>query len=857
MDEEARANPLSATVYWRSMTTARTRALSLAVMAAALVFLAIVSADEKETITWGATDPAWSPDGRHLAFSLFGSIWRVAATGGEAQQITTSPGYHSHPAWSPKGDKIAFVAGNPPQTRYRLRLLGVAGRLAVADLASGREQLIETPYAAGGTPSWSPDGTSIVCGLQTPDAGSLLHEVQFPDGQVTQIQFRPQRSPAGSWIDTAWSPTRKEIFFGARRGGEPQIWSIPSNQQRTMIQLPLSSYKPTSIVFFNGLSALQDGSGVVYSANEVNGKGNYDLYRIPAQGGLPVRITDTIRDEFDPAVSPDGRLIALVSNHLGNTDLFTMPINGGEKKHLPITGLRFQGPSGRVRVKVFDELGRTTRARLYVRAADGKAYYPPGEQVFFYRLDPGGTREGFFLATGDDTFSVPAGGLSLVALKGIEYRITERSIEITAGNTTEVSITMERWTNWRQRGWYTGENHFHANYNGSYFQKPKQSLAWLQAEDLNVANMVVANDAGAFVHDKEFFSGAPDPVSTDRHILYWGQEYRNSDPLGHMCFLNIQKLVSPSYTSVIGSDSPYDFPLNTMAATEARNQGGLVSYTHALDGPMKDVFDSNLGAKETPVAAALGVLDAFDILPSGEASYHLWYRLLNAGFKISPGAGNDAFTNWRAINHIPGGSRQYVKVGPVMTWDRWIARYREGKAFVTNGPLIEFDVNGQEMGSVIRIASGQAYRAKLTAQITSRVPLERVEFIRNASVIETREVDPSAQSVRFEKDVEVNGSSWFAVRVTGRPSRGVPDDGLPGYPDDGVPRAHSGVVYVTVDGKDTLIREDIAMLLRWTDRLWLYLEERNNFGTSNNRDLAKKTIDKAREHYQRKLVLAQ
>jgi hypothetical protein len=163
----------------------------------------------------------------------------------------------------------------------------------------------------------------------------------------------------------------------------------------------------------------------------------------------------------------------------------------------------------------------------------------------------------------------------------------------------------------------------------------------------------------------------------------------------------------------------------------------------------------------------------------------------------------------------------------------------------------------RKWGLVIQIASGQAYRAKLTVRVTSRVPLERVEFIQNGNVIETREVDTGAQPVRFEKDVEISGSSWFAVRVTGRPSRGVPDDGLPGYPDDGVPRAHSGVVYVTVDGKATLIREDIAMLLRWTDRLWLYLEERNNFGTSNNRELAKKTIDKAREHYQKKLALAQ
>src|SRR5690606_40298002 len=69
-----------------------------------------------------------------------------------------------------------------------------------------------------------------------------------------------------------------------------------------------------------------------------------------------------------------------------------------------------------------------------------------------------------------------------------------------------------------------------------------------RSSDLNAANMIVANADGAFVHDKEFFTGAVSAVSTERHFLYWGQEYRNADPLGHMGFLNIKSQVPPSYT---------------------------------------------------------------------------------------------------------------------------------------------------------------------------------------------------------------------------------------------------------------------------------------------------------------------
>ncbi|MFQ5931978.1 MAG: CehA/McbA family metallohydrolase [Nitrospiraceae bacterium] len=801
-----------------------------------------VAASDRETITWGATDPSWSPDGARLAFSLFGSIWQVPSKGGQAQQITTSSGYHAHPAWSPQGDTVAWVRGSSPRGRLPL----ISGRLVLVDVSTGREREIQTRYPVAGTPAWSPDGTHIVCGLRVPNAGSLLHEITVANGKIRQLQYRPQRSAAGSWISASSNPQRSEIFFAAQRVGPAQIWAMPSDRPPIMVQMPLTRYRPEDIVFLHTLSAVPDGSGVVYSAVAVNGKGDYELYRISRQGGKPVTVTGTERDEFSPAVSPDGRLIAHVSNHLGNIDLFTMPLSGGKKKHVQITGLKFRKPSGWVRVRVTDELGNPTPVRLYVRASDGKAYCPPGSPIYYYPLEPEGGREGFFVASGDDTFPVPAGGLRLVAVKGIEYRIAERRLEVGSGDTTEVAITMERWTNWNQRGWHTGENHFHANYNGSYYQQPRQSLRWLQAEDLNAANMIVANAAGAFIHDKEFFRGAPDLLSTDRYILYWGQEYRNSDPLGHMAFLNIKKQVPPSYTSVIGSDSRYDFPLNTMAALKAREQGGLVSYVHPIGGTRNDAFDTNLGAKEIPVTAALDGVDSIDILPFGEAAYQLWYRLLNSGFKIAAGAGTDTFTNWRGINRIPGGARQYVEVGSVMSWDRWIARYREGRNFVTNGPLLTFHVNGQPLGSEIRFLEGQSYGARLTTHVTSLVPLQLVEFIQNGRVIESKEVDAQARSVWLEKDVRVERSCWFAVRVTGRPSRAVV----------GLPRAHSSPIYVHMGAKPTLVREDIELMIRWVDRLWAYLEQRDNFGPGDNRERARKMFDQARQHYLTKLAQA-
>jgi hypothetical protein len=313
-----------------------------------------------------------------------------------------------------------------------------------------------------------------------------------------------------------------------------------------------------------------------------------------------------------------------------------------------------------------------------------------------------------------------------------------------------------------------------------------------------------------------------------------------------MAFLNIKKQVPPSYTSVIGSDSPYDFPLNTMAALEARKQGGLVSYVHPMMNQSRDVFDTNLGAKEMPLGAALGAVDAIDILPFGEGAYELWYRFLNCGFRIAPGAGTDVFTNWRGINNIPGGSREYVEVGPTTSWSRWIERLREGRDFVTNGPLLSFSVNGEPMGSAITVPAGQPFRARLEAEVVSRAPFDKVEFIQNGSVIARRQVAPQNSLFQAREEVEVSQSSWFAVRVTGPPARGV-------VAPDGIPRAHSGVVYVNVGGRPTILKDDVELMIAWVDRLWLLLEERKNLGPGTNRERARQMIQQARRHYEQKL----
>jgi Tol biopolymer transport system component len=126
-----------------------------------------------EQITKGrliATEPAFSPDGKTIAFQRLGSgLFRMNGDGSGLKRLTSS-GRDAYPVFSPDGKRIAFI-----------RLLGTDWRLHVMSATGKGIRLLKHAPHGAGRPTWSADGKSIY----TPAAADL-YRVDARTGAIRQ-----------------------------------------------------------------------------------------------------------------------------------------------------------------------------------------------------------------------------------------------------------------------------------------------------------------------------------------------------------------------------------------------------------------------------------------------------------------------------------------------------------------------------------------------------------------------------------------------------------------------------------------------------------------------------------------------
>ncbi|WP_026376546.1 CehA/McbA family metallohydrolase [Aestuariibacter salexigens] len=687
---------------------------------------------ELPILAHGITDPAPSPDGKHIAIASKGWIWLLDVSSGVATRLTSSRGVDSRPRWSPDGRYLAFV-----------RDFGHDTSVVIKALESGEEQLINSP-AIDIDPEFSHNGQHLF--YSSGETGSLdLFQWHLGSGQKQQVtELRQvernvrQLHDRSAFIYLHGSGAHRTLRLRDMLAGQDDI-----------IHAQTLTYHLTSDVH-------PSRDLLVFSAPIDN---DYHLWTMDINDPrVKNRLTNGHAFALTPAFSADGDSIYYVILTEGRQfQLMRIATYGGTAEAINVDKWDYGSSTGTLKVRVESSDKNTGAARVSIADEQGHPVANPVGATF---VDPQ-TGRTYFYVDGEATLTLPVGQYFIEAVQGPFTPVMSRQVTVKESQSSSLSLTFTPIWDAKTAGYMSADFHVHLNGDGHHRATHQDALLQMRGEDLNLLAPQSWNRWERRIDEKLIGQH----TSENEFTVMQGQEVR-SHFHGHVGLINVNTPFTPWFfgptNPVLGDPNL----TNARVFDYAKNVGAFATYVHPVAGDGDPFAQSPVSGIPLELVSD-GVLEermGIELVcawtsPLGTAE--VWYRLLNIGQPVVAMSGTDTWIDFHRTPAV-GTGRTYVRVPAEQRTDEaLVSAALAGRSVLTTGPMLELSVaDNVTPGGVIESGTHD-----YAITLSSTAALEYVELIVNGKVVQRLDGIQAATTKHYAGTISLPPGGWIAARA--------------------------------------------------------------------------------------------